>query len=100
MPIAYKHRDYIRVLHSTSIDTNWTYHFEKKYMAHIAPYVKNSNDFDVSKDFAMILIIRYTIAVTSVWLSEDLPIPPEGFQLAFKNLMYDSINTLILPEYL
>ncbi|HEY0222095.1 MAG TPA: TetR/AcrR family transcriptional regulator [Lactovum miscens] len=96
LPTLYEHRDWIKLLHKTSVDDSWTYFFEKTYQDFFIPYIgKDIKTLGISKEIAATLLIRYIIAIVSVWLSQEYPEPPQVFESTFKKLMSDASQSLV-----
>ncbi|HEY0222268.1 MAG TPA: hypothetical protein VGC17_05690, partial [Lactovum miscens] len=100
LPIAYKYKDWLIALHTTSIDTSWTYALELKYQSHIAPYLGDYNKkFGLSKEFVTRLIIRNVNVVVSAWITSESPDLPKIFKKKFIRLMYVSSNKFLAEEW-
>lgn len=99
LPVAYSHRDWVKMLHTTSIDTSWTDFFEANYQARFLACISEEvKAFGLTQVMAAQLVIRYTIAIISVWLSQEYPEPADVFESNFIQLMTASAGYLISKE--
>ena len=87
LPRIYQHRDWLKVLHSSSLDLHWQEFLYEQFHPILAPYLSElAEDLQLSQAFLADFLIRYYCSIIASWISQDLPMPPQYFAKYFLKL--------------
>lgn len=92
IPIIYKHRVGLRILYTTVMDPHWLSFVEEHYRTWATPYIKKqSKASGISQVFLHKFISKQIGSLLSLWISEEVPDPPEVFAKTFLKLLNSSV---------
>lgn len=93
IPRIYEHREWLRILYTSNIDSGWERFISEQYLPVINPHLNEiSQRLKLSKDFIAGFIIKYYMSIISSWLVQDLPMPPDHFKKYFLQLVNTPIS--------
>lgn len=95
LPVLYEHREWLRVIYTTSLYPGWLKYLEKSYRPWLTPFlIDKCSEADL--EIVTEILIGYVLNMFIVWLKQPVPIPPDAFREQFFNLIkmapYDYIN--------
>lgn len=96
LPLIYRYRTWLKILYTTSMDPHWLDFVEKRYSNWLSPHIKvNSNLPGVTQVFLRKYISKQIISLISLWISEEIPDPPEVFSKKFLKILEHPTTRLI-----
>ena len=96
IPSIYEHRDWLKILYTTSIDSGWRSFLKSKYVE-ITMTISDStvNQELLSTEKTLNVMCEDIMAIISNWISDDFPTPPSIFKDEFLTIMNTPPNKLI-----
>jgi AcrR family transcriptional regulator len=100
IPILYEHRDWLRIIYTSSLYIGWMKHIENSYRQWLRPYIAEAYiDLEVDFDLILQLLIGFVFSSSMAWLSQPFPLPPEIFKETFLKIVKLSPNDFIGKQY-
>ena len=95
LPVLYEHREWLRVIYTTSLYPGWLGYLEKSYRPWITPFLVN-NCSDADLEVVTQILIGHVLNIFIAWLKQPVPVPPDAFREQFFKLInmtpYDYIS--------
>lgn len=96
IPSIYKHRHWLKILYTTSIDPNWRTFLRSRYVKITMTISdKTENNGPLNTEKFINIMCEYIMAIFANWISDDFPTPPSVFKKEFLLIMNTSPIKLI-----
>ncbi len=85
IPEIYEKRNWIKILYSSRIDSQWESFLKKRYINLFSKYYADRlhTNTTMSLEESSDIICQYILSLFSIWLTSDLPDPPSVFEKKF-----------------
>lgn len=100
LPVLYTHRDWLKIIYTTSLSAGWFQYITDAYTEWIRPFVKDvSTELKVKEDILIHLTVSQIFSLFIAWLTQPLPLPPEIFKDVFLKLLTVPANEYVDQQF-
>ncbi|CAM3158904.1 Transcriptional regulator [Leuconostoc gasicomitatum] len=100
LPVLYDNNHTLKILYTGHYaNGEWLYFLKKVYIKWATPFFENYNlgTAPVSREFAIDLTVKTTLAIISTWLTQPIPTKPDDFRQTFLHLAHTPIAQIVSP---
>lgn len=96
LPHMYENKEWLKLLYSTTLNSDWSDFLQKKYSPIVEVYLNNIRKNDILSNFFLShLIVKEFLAIVSSWLIDSNPEPASLFQKKFLHVLHTSLYDLL-----
>lgn len=98
LPLIYESHEISRTLYQTKADPNWQTFLFEHYSHWIITNIKYTDKINLSKEDFSFLVSNMTVSIIQMWITKDVPTPPDEFKEIFLQLVNTSLNDYLLKH--